>query len=439
MPIPAELSHRLAALGIRVPDILLPARGVDLAAWSVVACDQFTSQPDYWERVEQLVGERASSLRLILPEAQLDRRDRAERISGIHASMVDYLTRGVLVPWPATMVLVRRIDSHGRSRWGLLVALDLEQYDWHPGSRTLIRATEGTIESRLPARVQVRRGAPLEVPHIMVLMSDAGRGVIEPLAASVRLREPLYDTALMLGGGRVTGWAVDQPAQVEQVTAALEGLADGLDPENRLLFAIGDGNHGFATAKMCWDELKGGLSREERAVHPARFALVELENVHDPGLAFEPIHRVLFGLSRADFDAELARHCAGYSVEPVERAEVAGLADDQTSGQRFGIADADGAAIYTLSAPSGAIAVATVQPVVDALVGAEVCEVDYIHGADVAAELATQPGSLAVFLPEFDKATFFEAIRGGGALPRKTFSLGEAADKRYYLEARRIL
>ncbi|HET9072464.1 MAG TPA: DUF1015 domain-containing protein, partial [Acidimicrobiales bacterium] len=433
-----DLSRRLAALGIAVPDLLLPARGVDLAAWSVVACDQFTSQPEYWERVDQLVGERPSTLRLIYPEAQLDRPDREERIAAIHAAMADYLARGVLVPWPATLVLVRRVDSHGRTRWGLLVALDLEQYDWHPGSHGLIRATEGTIESRLPPRVQVRRGAPLEVPHTLVLMSDADHGVIGPLAASAKLREPLYDTSLMLGGGRVTGWAVDQAAHLEAVTSALEHLAAGLDPDNPLLFAIGDGNHGFATAKTCWDELKAGLSEEERATHPARFALVEIVNVLDPGLSFEPIHRVLFGLSRADFDAELARHCTGFRVESVEPTEVAGLADDQSSGQRFGIADSDGAAIYTLSDPHGAIAVATLQPVLDALVDSEECEVDYIHGADVAAELATEPGNLAVFLPEFDKATVFDAIRVGGELPRKTFSLGDASDKRYYLEARRI-
>ena len=438
MPIAPDLSNRLSALGIAVPDLLLPARGIDLAAWSVVACDQFTSQPDYWERVDQLVGERASTLRLILPEAHLDRTDRDARIAAIHAAMADYLSRGVLVPWPATMVLVRRIDSHGRTRWGLLVALDLEQYDWHAGSRGLIRATEDTIESRLPPRVQVRRGAPLEVPHIMVLMSDPAHSVIEPLAASAKLREPLYDTALMLGGGRVTGWAVNQSAQLDAVTAALENLAAGLDPGDRLLFAIGDGNHGFATAKTCWDELKVTLSDEERATHPGRFALVEIINILDPGLAFEPIHRVLFGLSRADFDAELARHCTGFSVEAVDPAEVAGLADDQSSGQRFGIADSDGAAIYTVTGPDGAIAVATLQPVIDALVDAEECEVDYIHGADVAADLAAEPGNLAVFLPEFDKSTFFAAIRSEGALPRKTFSLGDASDKRYYLEARRI-
>jgi len=439
MPIAPDLSHRLAALGIAIPDLLLPARGVDLAAWSVVACDQFTSQPEYWDRVDQLVGERPSTLRLILPEAHLDRPDRAQRIEAIHASMDDYLERGVLVPWLATMVLVRRVDSHGRARWGLLAALDLEQYDWHHGSHGLIRATEDTIESRLPPRVQVRRGAPLEVPHIVVLMSDADNSVIGPLAASARAREPLYDTALMLGGGRVTGWAVDQPGHLDAVTRAFERLAAGLDPDDRLLFAIGDGNHGFATAKTCWDELKATLSEEERATHPGRFALVEIVNIHDPGLAFEPIHRVLFGLSRADFEAELSRHCDGFRVEPVDPAEVAGLADDQSSGQRFGIADADGAAIYTLSRPEGAIAVATVQPVLDALVESEVCEVDYIHGADVAVGLAAEPGNLAVFLPEFDKAAFFDAIRAGGELPRKTFSLGDASDKRYYLEARRIL
>ncbi|MDA8438299.1 MAG: DUF1015 domain-containing protein [Propionibacterium sp.] len=435
MPIAPTLSDRLAALGVRVPDLLMPASGINLEAWSVVACDQFTSQPDYWDHVERIVGGRPSTLRLVLPEAHLERRDRDQRVSAINASMNDYLARGVVEPREATMVLVRRVDSHGHTRWGLLAALDLEMYDWRPGSRTPIRATEGTIESRIPPRVQVRRNAPLEVSHITVLVSDPAHSLIEPLAASVAGREMLYDTELMLGGGRVTGWAIDRPDDFEAVAGALEQLA-AFDPHDPLLFAIGDGNHGFATAKEWWDELKGTLSESERAAHPARFALVEIENIHDPGLRFEPIHRVLFGLARADFDAEIARHCADADVEEVERPEVAGLADDQTSGQRFGLADADGATIYTLTDPEGPIAVATVQRAIDALVAAEMCEVDYIHGGDVAAELASEPGNVAVFLPEFDKIALFDAIRTEGVLPRKTFSLGDAADKRYYLEGR---
>lgn len=437
MPIAPTLSDRLAALGVRVPDLLLPASGVDLEAWAVVACDQFTSQPDYWDHVERIVGDRPSTLRLVLPEAYLGRRDHDRRVSAINASMGDYLARGVVEPREATMVLVRRVDSHGHTRWGLLAALDLEMYDWHPGSHTPIRATEETIESRIPSRVQVRRNAPLEVSHITVLVSDAAHLLIEPLAASVAGREMLYDTDLMLGGGRVTGWAIERPDDVGAVADALERLADSA-PQDPLLFAIGDGNHGFATAKTWWDEIRTTLSESERATHPARFALVEIENIHDPGLRFEPINRVLFGLTRADFDAELARHCGGFQVETVERPEVAGLADDQSSGQRFGLADTDGASIYTLTDPEGPLAVGTVQRALDALVDAEMCEVDYIHGADVAADLASEPGNVAVFLPEFDKSTFFDAIRAEGTLPRKTFSLGDAADKRYYLEARRL-
>lgn len=433
------LRARLADLGVAIPDILLPRPSVDLHRWAVIACDQFTSQPDYWQRVEGLVGSAPSTLRLTYPEVYLGEPDPQRRITAINAAMDQYLADGVFDTQPQTLVLVRRETAAGSVRWGLLVALDLEHYSWEAEARTPIRATEGTILDRIPPRKLIRQDAPLELPHILVLISDPEATVIEPLAAKARELRPLYDTELMLGGGRVSGWAVDAVDDLAAFGDALASLHDRLDPTNPLLFAMGDGNHSFATAKSCWDDLKAGLDPAERATHPARFCLVELENIFDPGLEFEPIHRVLFGTSRADFEAELRRHCGGFTAEPVpDAAALAEAMEAAGDSQTFGYADADTVAVYALAEPETSLAAGTLQHVIDALIAAGRTEVDYIHGADVTAALGREPGNIGLFLSGVPKATFFDSIVRDGALPRKTFSMGEAEDKRYYLEARRI-
>ena len=427
----------LARLGVQVPDVLLPRPDIDLSRWAVVACDQFTSQRDYWQRADEFVGDAPSTLRLVFPEAYLEDRHPRRRIAAINAAMTSYLQDGLFVRHPQTLVLLRRTTGEGITRWGLMVALDLDAYDWHPDSRTLIRATEGTIEDRIPPRKAIRRDAPLELPHIMVLISDPARSVIEPLAARAPSFVQLYETDLMAGGGRLSAWAVDDPADQQQFAAALTGLADALDPANPLLFAMGDGNHSLATAKSLWEDLKPTLSAEEQSSHPARYALVELENIFDEGLTFEPIHRVLFGVSREVFEAELARYCGAYGFEPA--TSLADLRDLMAgSGQRIGFGSEAGLGVYVLEGADGAIPAATVQHVIDALLAAGEGTVDYIHGDDVTAELGTAPGNVGLFLPAVAKDTFFDAVVADGALPRKTFSMGEAPDKRYYLEARRI-
>ncbi len=433
-----DLHATLAKVGVRVPDVLLPRPGVDLKAWAVVACDQFTSQPEYWWEAFELVAGRPSTLNMIFPEVYLHEPDPEARIRSINAAMAGYLADGLLDTHTATMVLVRRETQHGAVRWGLIVALDLEQYSWGEDDRTLIRATEGTILDRLPPRVAVRREAPLELPHIMVLLDDPDRGVIEPLAAATDRLPRLYDTELMLGGGRVTGWAVNGPDELAGVASGLERLHDALDPANPLLFAMGDGNHSFATAKSIWNDLRTTLPPEQWADHPARYCLVELENIHDPGLEFEPIHRVVFHTPRAVFEAALADQCAGFErVAASGPAEV--LAAIEAPGtQLFGYVDEDGFAVYRLDAPRASLAAGTLQRVIDALLEAGRSEVDYIHGTDVTAELGSLLGNIGLFLPQVPKASFFASIVADGALPRKTFSLGEAQDKRYYLEARRI-
>jgi Protein of unknown function (DUF1015) len=432
------MSHEqtLARIGVRLADILLPRPDVDLQRWAVVACDQYTAQSDYWAAVEELVKDTPSTLRLIYPEVFLGEPHPQSRIDAINASMRDYLERGLLDTYEETLLLVRRETTAGVVRWGVMAALDLERYSWNTDDRTLIRATEGTILDRIPPRKRIRENAPLELPHIMVLISDAARSVIEPLAAMSNSLTPVYDVELMQDGGRVTGWAV--PAQaLPSFADALAALYDGLDPSDPLLFAMGDGNHSFATAKSCWEDLKTTLSDAERETHPARWALVEIENIFDQGIEFEPIHRVLFDTPREVFETELARHCASYVVSP--SSTIAQLIESVSNAteQTFGYCDWSGYATYTLTEPEASIPAGTLQAVIDALVAAG-REVDYIHGTEATSALGRRGANLGLFLPAIPKDSFFASIITDGALPRKTFSLGEADEKRYYLEARRI-
>lgn len=430
-----EILHRW---GVRVPDVLLPRPQIDLSRWAVVACDQFTSQPDYWHKAAERVGDEPSTLNLIFPEAYLEQPDPQSRIAAINKAMVDYLTQGLFDSHAGTAVLVRREIATGVVRWGLIVALDLEQYSWELDARSLIRATEGTILDRLPPRVQIREGAALELPHIMVLIDDPARSVIEPLAARATELRSLYDTELMLNGGRVAGWAVDSVADLNAFAAAIDTLGRGLDPDNPLLFAMGDGNHSFATAKSIWENIKGSVPADEFNDHPARYCLVELENLHDPGLEFEPIHRVLFGATRSQFEAALAEHCGGFEL--TERDGLAPVMDGITdqSLQRLGFCDANGYGIYTLTDPDASLGLGTLQHAVDDLVEGSSVTVDYIHGSDITEELGRKTGNLGLLLPPVSKHTFFGSIKADGALPRKTFSMGEAQGKRYYLEARSL-
>ncbi len=432
---PDGAGARLAALGMRVGDVLLPGPGTALETWAVVACDQFTSQPDYWAGVEAEVGDARSTLRLVLPEVYLGRPDTEDRIAAINATMAGYLDAGAFTRLPDTIVLVRRTTGSGTTRWGLMVALDLDQYDWSADSRTLIRATEGTIPERVAQRSAIRRGAVLELPHTMVLFADPDHDVIAPLAQRYAESDPAYDVTLMAGGGQVTGWAIADPTEHAALADALARLRDRLDPDNPVLFVMGDGNHSFAAAKQRWDELKASVPEADRADHPARYSLVELENVYDPGLTFEPIHRVLFGVTHDRVERVLAAHTTSYAATPVPDPEAAVRAlESDGTGPRFGVVDPDGTWVVTASGGAD-LAVAIVQAVVDDLV-AEGIEADYIHGADVAADLGTRPGNLAILLPALDKDRLFAHVAEHGALPRKAFSLGEAPDKRYYLEAR---
>ena len=551
--------------GLKPDDIYLPAEGIDLRRWAVVACDQYTSQPDYWRRVEAYVGAHPSTLHIVQPEIDLERA--GARIPAIHRAMREYLSNGTLVRAVRNgFTLTERTTASG-ARLGLVAAVDLEEYDFTPGSGAMIRATEGTIRERIPPRLRIREGAPLECPHVMLLLDDPAHTVIEPLHARLRETAPLCDFELMENGGRLRVWGVegDALAPVSDALSALWEKSDGF------LYAVGDGNHSLATAKARWDALKPALSPEEAQTHPARYALAEIVNLHSPALAFEPIHRVLFGADMEDLvsayrahlasrgmkltaveplssrasgtkpvDPSSSRACEAESAEPssscacgakpaepssfpasrtklaesssscacgmkpaepssfpasrtklaesssscacgakpaepssfpasgMKPAEpssscacgmkpvepssscVCGAKPAEPSSSACGMTPTDEAeltfvsgnarASYRVGNPENPLPVAVLQPFLDEYLRSHpAARIDYVHGAAAVESLCQTPHTTGVLLPAIDKSALFPAVRQGGALPRKTFSMGEPDEKRYYMECRKIL
>ena len=396
---------------VRTTDILLP-NVQDMTAWSVIACDQFTSQREYWDKVIQRAGEAPSTLHMMLPEAWLGTPAAQNAEKRIASVMTQYLDQGLFLEERDCLVYLERTLPDGRTRRGLVAALDLEPFDPSPDSRTPIRPTEGTVSDRVPPRQRIRAASPLEMPHLMVLMDDRENAVLGPLAESVGEMKILYDFDLMLGGGHVTGRRVDGET-AEKALAALESLGDmdlqrqkyGAAADNGpMTLAVGDGNHSLAAAKLCWEELRPMLPPAARENHPARFALAEIVNIHDPALDFAPIHRLIRDTDTSAFprEADVHRHEWESALIPL--------------GQRVAAVDAfcrDYTARY-----GGCV--------------------DYIHGDDAARELGSRPGCAAVLLPGVDKDELFKSVLTGGPLPRKSFSMGRARDKRYYLECRKI-
>ncbi|MBM4310884.1 MAG: DUF1015 domain-containing protein [Deltaproteobacteria bacterium] len=436
----------LESVALHVPTILLPHRGIDLAAWAVIACDQYTSQPDYWQRVADFVGDNPSTLHLILPEVYLDRVT-DEQIARINRSMQDCLDQGLLVAQPPGFILVERQTPHAGSRKGLMVALDLECYDYRPGSTSLIRASEGTIVERLPPRISVRRDAPLELPHIMVLIDDPDRTVIEPLFDHAL--SPIYDVELMLQAGRVRGYALSDPGLIESVAQALRRLTDaqtGQNCDRALLYAVGDGNHSLATAKNIWEMLKqSAIDRAALMRHTARYALVELVNLHDPGLLFEPIYRVLFNIQAESLPENIEQYFRRQGLRARQRAasgaEAAAIAAETGSPElhRFGWVSERGCGIVEIEGPGQVCSAGTLQDFLDAFVqNHPQARIDYVHGGAVVTELGCQKGNAGFYLPTLAKRDLFRTIMLQGALPRKTFSMGAAEEKRFYLECRVI-
>lgn len=424
------MDERFQGLPFGPADILLP-QNCDLTRWAVVACDQYTSQPEYWQRVERFVGSAPSALHLILPESSLDGPNVETDIMDVTNTMSRYLREGIFRTCPNALIYVERTLESGKVRKGLVGMVDLEAYDYEAGAATPIRCTEGTILSRIPPRVAVRKNAPVELPHVMLLADDPKATVIEPLTAAKDRLEKCYDFELMEHSGHLRGWLLDEEEK-GRVARTLHALADPGTFHARygagelLLFAVGDGNHSLATAKACYERQKARLSPEQWADLPARYALVELVNLHDPALEFEPIHRVLFGVNAAELLEDLKNAHPGAYEGVGEEGHVLRYVWER------------GAGAITVPHPDTALPVATLQTFLDRWLSIHKGRIDYIHGADVARSLADQPGNLAFLLPAMSKEELFPTVLHDGALPRKTFSMGEAHDKRFYLEARKI-
>lgn len=430
---------------IRLPKLLMPREGIDLSKWAVIACDQYTSQPDYWNQADTIVGDAPSTLRLTLPEVYLEQPDVKERTAKIQQAMLRYQQDGTLTEYEPGMMLVERTTKSGTRR-GVVLSFDLEAYDYQAGSQSLIRPTEKTVVERIPPRLAVREGASLELPHIMLLIDDPDRKVIEPLFADKDGFRKAYDTDLMLDGGHLSGWFVPEGKETTALIERLNGLADpetfnkkyGLTGEHAVLpYAVGDGNHSMATAKANWERIKQDLSEEERLDHPARFVLAEVVNIHDDSLEIEGIHRVLFHIHpREVFQAadDFFRLHGGmaYCGDPKTAPS--------TNVQSFPcIFHGEQVTLCIVDSP-WALPVATLQNFLDDFLEKNPkSHIDYIHGADVVRELSQDARNMGFLLPDPAKEDLFRGVILDGVLPRKTFSMGEAQEKRYYMEARKIV
>ena len=431
-------------ISIAKPDVLLPKKDIDMHKWAVIACDQFTSEPEYWEDVKNIVGDAPSTLNLILPEVYLGKPGQDDIVKTTQENMQKYLNNGLLVEHEGFILVERTVD--GKTRHGIMLALDLEAYDFNVGSQSLIRATEGTVLDRLPPRIKIRENASLELPHILVLIDDPECTVIEPVVAKQDELKKIYDFELMKNSGHLKGYAIENENLEQQMIAALEKLADPQSfykkydvPQSLgvLLFAMGDGNHSLATAKSIWESIKDKVGME----HPARFALIELENVHSSGLEFEPIHRVLFSV-KEDFVKALASEF-GNNVQIKECEDFQevkqGVYAQNFEGHTVGFVNNNTFALLQFSNPDSNLPVGTIQPFLDRWVKAgKVDEIDYVHGEDVVLRLGQKENNLGLLLPPMPKSDLFKTVILDGALPRKTFSMGEAHEKRFYLECRKI-
>ena len=403
--------------------ILLP-KHADMGRWAVIACDQFTSDPDYWQRVRDFVGEVPSTLHMILPEAELGAPDEPEKIREIHKTMEQYLNSDLFTEYRNAYVYVERTLLNGKIRKGIVGMVDLEDYDYKPGSVSPIRATEKTVLERIPPRQRVRRGAGLELPHVLMLCDDKEKKLIEPLEKEKESLPLLYDFDLMEGGGRIRGYLV-QGETARAFEARLAAYEAGTEERYKdlkgapVVFAVGDGNHSLATAKSCYEELKAQNPGVDLSNHPARYALVELENIHDDAQAFEPIHRVVTDTETEDLLRALAPWCApeGHAVIWI-------------AGDRQGT-------IY-LDKNRSPLAVGVLQGFLDEYLGEHPGKIDYIHGKKAVEDIARKENAVGFLLPGMEKGDLFRGVVADGVLPRKTFSMGHAQEKRYYLEGRKI-
>jgi len=414
---------------IKKADILIP-RNIDMEKWAVIACDQYTSEIEYWKKAEEIVGECPSTLRLMVPEVYLEEKDIQERIKNVNRKMDEYISTDLFNILKDSAIYVRRAQSNGNVREGIVLAVDLEGYSYEKGSESLVRATEETVLERIPPRVRIRENASLELPHVMLLIDDYEQEIIEEVRENVEDNEMIYDFDLMQNGGHITGYKLKED-QIQKVFNKIEKLSDNENFNKRyntkdkktLLFAVGDGNHSLATAKACYENLKKKISKEEYENHPARYALVEIVNLYSKGLEFEPIHRVLFGVEPEKVITELKKY---YEVS------------QEGEGQKIGYIYKDSEGVLIIKNPKSNLAVGTLQIFIDEYLKNNSGKVDYIHGDEVTKRLAKAEGNIGFLLPNMEKNELFKTVILDGILPRKTFSMGHSNDKRYYLEARKI-
>ena len=432
---------------LHVPQILMPKEGTDLYKWSVVACDQYTSQPEYWKKTEEIVGDAPSTLKLTLPEVYLESDQEENRVKDIHATMEQYLADGTLQELPKGFMLVERSFGKHATRCGLVVEIDLETYEYKKGEKSLTRPTEMTVEERIPPRLKVRQSASIELPHIMLLIDDPDCSIIEPLMERKNDFVQIYDADLMQKGGHISGWLIPEGEQTQDIMKRMEALADEkvfqekyeLKEQYPLLnFAVGDGNHSMATAKAAWENIKKDLNEEEREQHPARYCLCEIVNVHDKSLEIEPIHRVVFNVEEEDLlkaaQAYYTAHGCEFSVRDAAREPYAN-ADEHA----FVLCSIEGRKFIKVTKPAWGIAVATLQNFLDDYLSKNsLGKIDYIHGIDVVDSLSSKAGNIGFILPEVKKEDLFIGVIKDGVLPRKTFSMGEANEKRYYMECKKL-
>ena len=418
------------SIPLKKADILLP-KNADMTKWAVVACDQYTSEPKYWEEVEKIVGDEPSTLKITLPEIYLEKENVSERITKINQEMKKLLNDGFFKVLEDSLIYLERTGADGKVRKGLIGKVDLEDYSYEKGSQTLIRATEGTVLERIPPRVKVRENAELELPHVMLLIDDEKKEIIEDLTNKVEEKDVVYDFDLMQNGGHVKGYKVPDEL-IDGIFTKMEKLADKDNFEKKydvqgkgvLLFSVGDGNHSLATAKACYENLKKTMSKEEYENHPARYALVEIVNLHSDALEFEPIHRVVFGVKPEKMIEELEKY---YNI-----SRVAG------SGQKIVYVYKGKEETIYITNPTSNLPVGSLQKFIDEYIKNHGGKVDYIHGDDVTRALGSEEGNIGFLLERMEKTDLFKTVILDGALPRKTFSMGHSYDKRYYLEARKI-
>ncbi len=434
--------------GLQIPDILLP-REMDLTTWSVIACDQYTQDRDYWAKASATVKTSPSTLNLIFPEVYLNDGDEESRIKSIHDTMNKYLSDNVFGQTEEECVYIERTTEYGRTRKGLIAAIDLDRYEWKPFSKALIRATEATVPERIPPRMKIRNGASLELPHIMLLTDDPDHLLVEKAGEYAKKGSKLYQGDLMLNAGHIDAWKVKGSEAESIISSALESIAQkGTDKDgNVFLFAVGDGNHSLATAKAVWDQYKQtlkeqGIPESEIGVNPVRYALVEIVNIYDEGLTFEPIHRALFNCDSEKLRAFVNTQLNGTIKDFTTANQLSEAVSDQNAnGARFGfISKCDEKVSYSMiQTDITDLAISHLQPVLDRFIKEnDGVTIDYIHGSQDTVKLGSKPNCTGIILPPIAKNSFFATISNNGPLPRKSFSMGEASEKRFYVESRRL-